>query len=204
MRNLERRIADICRAVAVEVARRQDGEAGPSTRDRVKEILGPEMYYSEVAERTEVPGVATGLAWTPAGGDILFIEATKMPGKGGMTLTGQLGDVMKESRHGGAQLPAQQGGVARASTRTSSRRRTSTSTSPRAPSPRTAPRRASRSSPRSPRLLTGIRVRSDTAMTGEVTLRGLVLPVGGIKEKVLAAHRAGIKRVILPSAAART
>ncbi|MGZ3480735.1 MAG: endopeptidase La, partial [Myxococcaceae bacterium] len=96
VRGLERRIADICRAVAVEVAA---GKADKQiiTPDRVKEILGPEAFYSEVAERTEVPGVATGLAWTAVGGDLLFIEATKMAGKGGMTLTGQLGDVMKES-----------------------------------------------------------------------------------------------------------
>ena len=108
VRDLERRIADCCRAVAVDVA---GGKADKQTvtSERVKEILGPESYYSEVAERTEVPGVATGLAWTAVGGDMLFIEATKMTGKGGMTLTGQLGDVMKESAQAALELPAEQG-----------------------------------------------------------------------------------------------
>src|SRR5262249_56202405 len=92
----ERRIADLCRAVAVEVAAGKT-EKQVITSDRVKEILGPEAFYSEVAERTEVPGVATGLAWTAVGGDLLFIEATKMAGKGGMTLTGHLADAMNES-----------------------------------------------------------------------------------------------------------
>src|SRR5690606_21179294 len=96
VRNLERRIADVCRAVAVEVASGKEEKRTIAEAD-VAEILGPEKFYNEVAERTEISGVATGLAWTPTGGDILFIEATKMPGKGSLTLTGQLGDVMKES-----------------------------------------------------------------------------------------------------------
>ena len=108
----------------------------------MKEILGPERFYSEVAERTEVPGVATGLAWTPPGGDVLFIEATMMAGKGGMTLTGQLGDVMKESAQAALCYLRSQGGAAGHRRRTSSRRRTSTCTSRRAPSPRTARRPA--------------------------------------------------------------
>jgi len=196
VRNLERRIADLCRAVAVEVA---GGKMDKQTVDgnRVKEILGPEMFYSEVAERTEVPGVATGLAWTAAGGDLLFIEATKMAGKGGMTLTGQLGDVMKESATAALSYlrsKAEQLGI-----NPNFLEKTDLHLHfPAGSIPKDGPSAGVTILTALTSLLTGIRVRGDTAMTGEATLRGLVLPVGGIKEKVLAAHRAGIKRVILP------
>jgi len=196
VRNLERRIADICRAVAVEVAGGKLDKQNING-DRVKEILGPEMFYSEVAERTEVPGVATGLAWTAAGGDLLFIEATKMAGKGGMTLTGQLGDVMKESATAALSYlrsKAEQLGIS-----PNFLEKTDLHLHfPAGSIPKDGPSAGVTILTALTSLLTGIRVRHDTAMTGEATLRGLVLPVGGIKEKVLAAHRAGIKRVILP------
>ena len=196
VRSLERRIADICRAVAVEVA------AGKTdkqiiTSDRVKEILGPEAFYSEVAERTEVPGVATGLAWTAVGGDLLFIEATKMAGKGGMTLTGQLGDVMKESAQ--AALSYLRSKADLLGINPNFLEKTDIHLHfPAGSIPKDGPSAGVTILTALTSLMTGIRVRGDTAMTGEATLRGLVLPVGGIKEKVLAAHRAGIKRVILP------
>jgi ATP-dependent Lon protease len=196
VRGLERRIADICRAVAVEVAAGK-GEKQVITSVRVKEILGPEAFYSEVAERTEVPGVATGLAWTAVGGDLLFIEATKMAGKGGMTLTGQLGDVMKESAQ--AALSYLRSKADLLGINPNFLEKTDIHLHfPAGSIPKDGPSAGVTILTALTSLMTGIRVRGDTAMTGEATLRGLVLPVGGIKEKVLAAHRAGIKRVILP------
>jgi ATP-dependent Lon protease len=196
VRGLERRIADICRAVAVEVAAGKADKQVISS-DRVKEILGPEAFYSEVAERTEVPGVATGLAWTAVGGDLLFIEATKMAGKGGMTLTGQLGDVMKESAQ--AALSYLRSKADLLGINPNFLEKTDIHLHfPAGSIPKDGPSAGVTILTALTSLMTGIRVRGDTAMTGEATLRGLVLPVGGIKEKVLAAHRAGIKRVILP------
>ncbi len=196
VRSLERRIADVCRSVAVEVA---SGKTDKQTlnSERVMEILGPERYYSEVAERTEVPGVATGLAWTAAGGDLLFIECTKMAGKGGMTLTGQLGDVMKESAQAALSYlrsKADQLGISP----TFLEKTDVHLHFPAGSIPKDGPSAGVTILTALTSLMTGIRVRGDTAMTGEATLRGLVLPVGGIKEKVLAAHRAGIKRIIMP------
>ncbi|HUM10248.1 MAG TPA: endopeptidase La [Myxococcaceae bacterium] len=196
VRSLERRIADICRAVAVEVAAGKTDKQ-VITSDRVKEILGPEAFYSEVAERTEVPGVATGLAWTAVGGDLLFIEATKMAGKGGMTLTGQLGDVMKESAQ--AALSYLRSKADQLGINPNFLEKTDIHLHfPAGSIPKDGPSAGVTILTALTSLMTGVRVRGDTAMTGEATLRGLVLPVGGIKEKVLAAHRAGIKRVILP------
>ena len=196
VRGLERRIADVCRAVAVEVA---GGKTDKQviTSERVKEMLGPETFYSEVAERTEVPGVATGLAWTAAGGDLLFIEATKMSGKGGMTLTGQLGEVMKESAQAALSYLRSKADVLGISPNFLEKTDLHLHF-PAGAIPKDGPSAGVTILTALTSLLTGIKVRSDTAMTGEATLRGLVLPVGGIKEKVLAAHRAGIKRVILP------
>ena len=196
VRALERRIADICRAVAVDVA---SGKTGKQviTADRAMEILGPERFYSEVAERTEVPGVATGLAWTAAGGDLLFIEATRMAGKGNLTLTGQLGEVMKESAQ--AALSYLRSKAEILGINANFLEKTDVHLHfPAGSIPKDGPSAGVTILTALVSLMTGIRVRGDTAMTGEVTLRGLVLPVGGIKEKVLAAHRAGIKRVILP------
>src|SRR5712664_1358104 len=193
VRGLERRIADVCRAVAVAVASGKN-ERQVITSDRAMEILGPERFYSE---RTEVPGVATGLAWTAAGGDLLFIEATKMAGKGNLTLTGQLGDVMKESAQAALSYLRSKAEVLGISANFLEKTDVHLHF-PAGSIPKDGPSAGVTILTALVSLMTGIRVRGDTAMTGEVTLRGLVLPVGGIKEKVLAAHRAGIKRVILP------
>jgi ATP-dependent Lon protease len=200
VRNLERRIADVCRAIAVEVA---SGKVAAGSRRTVSEsdlpdMLGPEKFWNETAERTEIPGVATGLAWTAAGGDILFIEATKMTGKGSLTLTGQLGDVMKESAQ--AALSYLRSKADSLGIPANFLEKTDIHIHfPAGSIPKDGPSAGVTILTALVSLLTGIRVRSDVAMTGEVTLRGLVLPVGGIKEKVLAAHRAGIKRVIIPA-----
>jgi ATP-dependent Lon protease len=200
VRNLERRIADVCRAIAVEVA---SGRIPPGAKRAIDEkdladMLGPEKFYNETAERTEIAGVATGLAWTAAGGDLLFIEATRMPGKGTLTLTGQLGDVMKESAQTALSYlrsKADHLGIA-----ANFLEKTDIHIHfPAGAIPKDGPSAGVTILTALVSLLSGIRVRSDVAMTGEATLRGLVLPVGGIKEKVLAAHRAGIKRVILPA-----
>jgi ATP-dependent Lon protease len=164
----------------------------------VEEMLGAEKFYNETAERTELPGVATGLAWTAAGGDILFIEATRMQGKGSLTLTGQLGDVMKESAQ--AALSYLRSKADTIGIQSNFLEKTDIHVHfPAGAIPKDGPSAGVTILTALVSLLTGIRVRSDVAMTGEITLRGLVLPVGGIKEKVLAAHRAGMKRVILPA-----
>ncbi|HEU4384571.1 MAG TPA: endopeptidase La [Anaeromyxobacteraceae bacterium] len=200
VRSLERRIADVCRSVAVEVA---SGKIAAGTKRLVDEadlndMLGPEKFWNETAERTEIPGVATGLAWTAAGGDILFIEATRMSGKGSLTLTGQLGDVMKESAQ--AALSYLRSKADSLGITPNFLERTDIHIHfPAGAIPKDGPSAGVTILTALVSLLTGIRARSDVAMTGEITLRGLVLPVGGIKEKVLAAHRAGIKRVILPA-----
>jgi ATP-dependent Lon protease len=161
-------------------------------------MLGPEKFYNETAERTEVAGVATGLAWTAAGGDLLFIDATRMPGKGSLTLTGQLGDVMKESAQ--AALSYLRSKADHLGIPANFLEKTDIHIHfPAGAIPKDGPSAGVTILTALVSLLSGIRVRSDVAMTGEATLRGLVLPVGGIKEKVLAAHRAGIKRVIMPA-----
>ena len=170
-----------------------------STRHDVREILGAPRFETEVAMRTSVPGVATGLAWTPVGGDILFIEATRMPGKGELILTGQLGDVMKES----AQAALQPGEVAGRGARARPGAASSSSDLhvhvPAGAIPKDGPSAGVAMFTALVSLLTDRTVRNDVAMTGEISLRGLVLPVGGIKEKMLAAHRAGIRTVLLPA-----
>ena len=195
VRNLEREAANVIRAIAVKIA--ESLPYDPTlTGEAVAEILGPQKYYSEAAERTEIPGVATGLAWTPTGGDILFIEASQMPGKGILILTGQLGDVMKESARAAmswVRTHVEDLGITTDFEKTDIHIHVPAgAVSKDGPSAGVAMTVALVS------LLTGRRVRGDAAMTGEITLRGTVLPVGGIKEKVLAAHRAGIKRVTLP------
>ncbi|MFO0573809.1 MAG: endopeptidase La [Polyangia bacterium] len=203
VRNLERELASVIRGVAMKVAEQSPtgnlSDKPPISVDRndVAEYLGPVRFFRDLAEHLQIPGVATGLAWTPVGGDILFIEATAMPGKGKLSLTGKLGDVMKESAQAAMSwvrahsqelgidpsffesvdihLHVPQGAISKDG-----------------PSAGVAMLSAIVS------LLTNRRVRSNVAMTGEVTLRGAVLPVGGIKSKVLAAHRAGITTVILP------
>jgi len=197
VRNLEREAANVIRAIAVLVA---EGKAQPTetvTAERIGELLGPAKYISEVAERTAEPGVATGLAWTPVGGDILFIESTKMNGKGQLVLTGQLGDVMKESAQAALSfirararwLGLEENFLEKIDLHVHI---------PAGAIPKDGPSAGVTMFVSMASLLTNKPIRSDVAMTGEITLRGLVLPVGGIKEKFLAAHRAGIKRVILP------
>ena len=196
VRNLERELAAVCRNVAVKMAS-GDLSARTVAADQLETILGPVRFYPEAAERTEITGVATGLAWTPVGGDIMFIEAARMPGKGKLMLTGQLGDVMQESAQAAltyarahavqlglepdffqkydlhVHVPA--GGIRKDG-----------------PSAGVTMVMALVS------LLSGRRVKNDICMTGEISLRGTVMAVGGVKEKVLAAHRAGLRRVVLP------
>src|SRR3954447_1107413 len=197
VRNLEREIANVIRAVAVLVA---EGKAQPAervTHERIAEFLGPAKHISEVAERTAEPGVATGLAWTPVGGDILFIEATKMNGKGQLVLTGQLGDVMKESAQ--AALSFIRSRAKWLGLEENFLEKTDIHVHiPAGAIPKDGPSAGVTMFVSMASLLTNKPIRNDVAMTGEITLRGLVLPVGGIKEKFLAAHRAGIKRVVLP------
>ncbi len=197
VRNLEREAANVIRAIAVLVA---EGKAQPTetiTAERIGDLLGPAKYISEVAERTAEPGVATGLAWTPVGGDILFIESTKMNGKGQLVLTGQLGDVMKESAQ--AALSFIRSRARWLGLEENFLEKTDIHVHiPAGAIPKDGPSAGVTMFVSMASLLTNKPIRSDVAMTGEITLRGLVLPVGGIKEKFLAAHRAGIKRVILP------
>jgi len=196
VRGLERKLASVFRGVAVGVVERK-WERRHVDAASVAEFLGPEIFIPEAAERTEQPGIATGMAWTAAGGDILFIEASKMPGAGKLRLTGSLGEVMKESaelalsflktnaafygidqsvfKDNDLHLHVPQGAI-----------------------PKDGPSAGVTMFTALASLLTDTRVRGDVAMTGEITLRGMVLPVGGIKDKVLAAHRSGIKMILLP------
>jgi ATP-dependent Lon protease len=197
VRNLERQIGAVCRHVAMRIAEgscermRVDGAALPS-------ILGPARFENEVAMRTSVPGVATGLAWTPVGGDILFVEATRVPGRNKLILTGQLGDVMKESAQAALTLVKARAvdlGIDPALFEKSDIH----IHVPAGAIPKDGPSAGVAMFTALTSLLTGRTARSDTAMTGEISLRGLVLPIGGVKEKVLAAARAGITTVLLPS-----
>ncbi|AWV90327.1 endopeptidase La [Bradymonas sediminis] len=201
VRSLDRRIADVCRGVAVKVA-----ETEESKRDEIKvnvvkdmliDYLGPEKFQHEVAQRTSQPGVATGLAWTPSGGDILFIESTRMLGKGELVLTGQLGDVMKESVRAALsyiRANAEEFGLDPDFIKGHDIH----IHVPAGAIPKDGPSAGITMYSSIMSLLTGVRIRSDVAMTGEITLRGNVLAVGGIKEKVLAAHRSEIKRIVMP------
>ncbi len=200
VRNLERQLAAVIRNIAVRVAEGEKGSFAVETLDDLRPALGPPKFTSEIAERMDEPGIATGLAWTSVGGEILFVEATRMHGKGKLQLTGQLGDVMKESAQAALSY-------VRAHAKELHVPEDFLETSdihihiPTGGVPKDGPSAGVTMMTALVSLLTGIRVRHDVAMTGEITLRGKVLPVGGIKEKVLAAHRAGIKRVILPERA---
>jgi ATP-dependent Lon protease len=196
LRNMEREVATICRKVAREVATGSTQKV-EINRAAISKYLGAQKFFSEVAERTDIPGVAVGLAWTAAGGELLFIEATKMKGAKHFAVTGKLGEVMNESaqaafayirsrsadfgipedffEHNDIHVHIPAGAI-----------------------PKDGPSAGITMASAMASLLTGKRARSDTAMTGEITLRGKVLPIGGVKEKVLAAARAGIKRVVLP------
>ncbi len=196
LRNLEREIGRVCRKIARSIT---EGEAPPEriTPDMLHRFLGPRKFFSEAAERTQEPGVATGLAWTPNGGDILFIESTRMNGQKGVTITGSLGDVMKESAQ--AALSYVRSRTAQLSIPPDFFEKSDLHIHvPAGAIPKDGPSAGVTIAASLASLLSARPVRSDVAMTGEITLRGKVLPVGGIKEKVLAARRAGIKTVILP------
>jgi ATP-dependent Lon protease len=196
LRNLEREIGSICRGVATQIAEGDIKQASVKIDD-LAEYLGPVRFTSEAKARLTTPGVAMGLAWTPVGGDLLFIEATAMKGRKGLTLTGQLGDVMKESVT-----------AALSFIRTHAKRLNIDEDFynqkdihvhvPAGAIPKDGPSAGVTMLTALVSLLTNRKIRKDLAMTGEITLRGQVLPVGGIKEKVLAAHRAGIKTIIMP------
>ena len=197
VRNLEREIGKVFRNVAVRIAEGSALDVKLGSAD-LAALLGPARYESEVAMRTGVPGVATGLAWTPVGGDILFIEASRMPGSGKLILTGQLGDVMKESAQAALSLIK-----ARVDTLGISPELLKKSDIhihvPAGATPKDGPSAGVAMFTALASLLTNRPVRNEIAMTGEISLRGLVLPIGGVKEKVLAALRAGITTVMLPA-----
>lgn len=197
VRNLEREIGKVFRHAAVQVAEGSATKVVVSPKD-IATVLGQPRFEGEIAQRTSVPGVATGLAWTPVGGDILFIEASRVPGKGGMILTGQLGEVMRESVQAALTLVksrATQLGIDQSVFEKSDIH----VHVPAGATPKDGPSAGVAMFTALTSLLTSRTVRSDTAMTGEISLRGLVLPVGGIKEKVVAAAAAGLKRVMLPA-----
>jgi ATP-dependent Lon protease len=199
VRSLEREIGTVCRKVARDVA---EGKAKGKMRisaKRARELLGRRRFFSETRRRTKDPGVATGLAWTPVGGEVLFVEATAVPGSGNLTITGQLGDVMRESAQAALTWV----------------RRHAKEIAPDLPDdwfakhdihvhvpagavPKDGPSAGVAMTTALASLITNRPVRNDVAMTGEVTLTGQVLPIGGLKEKSLAAQRAGIKQVIVP------
>ncbi|HVQ59849.1 MAG TPA: endopeptidase La [Solirubrobacterales bacterium] len=199
VRDLERQIGSICRKLAREVAERKVKRKVTISAKRARELLGRRRVFAEQRRRTKVPGVATGLAWTPAGGDVLFIEATAMPGSGRLTITGQLGDVMKESAQ--AALSYVRGHWAQIAPKLGEEWFAEHDIHVHVPAgavPKDGPSAGVAMSVALSSLVSGRPVRNDVAMTGEVTLTGQVLPIGGLKEKSLAAQRAGIKRVIVP------
>ena len=196
LRNLEREIAAICRGVATRVAEGEVESMAIQVRD-IPKYLGPVRIAPEIAARVSTPGVAIGLAWTQAGGETLFVEATSMKGKKGLTLTGQLGDVMKESATAALSFVRANAAVFGIQEDFFEEHEIHIHV-PAGAIPKDGPSAGVTMLTALASLLTGRTIRKDLAMTGEITLRGQVLPVGGIKEKVLAAHRAGIKTVILP------
>jgi ATP-dependent Lon protease len=204
VRQLDRSITRLGRSIALEVARATD-QAAPRVvvdAENLGKYLGKPRFTSELRERVSVPGVATGLAWTPVGGDILFIETSRMPGKGRLEITGKLGDVMKESAR--AALSYVKSHASELGARIDDLDSTDLHIHvPAGAVPKDGPSAGVTIFSALASLLSGRAVRADTAMTGEVTLRGRVLPVGGIKAKVLAAHRAGIRRIVLSEKNAR-
>jgi ATP-dependent Lon protease len=199
VRNLEREIGTVCRKVARQVAEgRSNGKVRVSAK-RARELLGKRRFFSEQRRRTKDPGVATGLAWTPVGGEVLFVEATAVPGSGNLTITGQLGDVMRESaqaaltwvrRHTDQLAPdLDDDWFAKHDIHVHV---------PAGAVPKDGPSAGVAMTTALASLISNRPVRNDVAMTGEITLTGQVLPIGGLKEKSLAAQRAGIKQVIVP------
>jgi ATP-dependent Lon protease len=197
VRHLEREIGKSLRHAAVRIA---EGAAShvQLTAAELNKILGPARFENEVAERTSLPGVATGLAWTPVGGDILFIEATRTPGNGKLILTGQLGDIMRESAQAALSLVKARAELLGIDILLFEKSDIHVHV-PAGATPKDGPSAGVTLFVALASLLLGRRVRHDVAMTGEISLRGLVLPVGGIKEKVVAAARAGLKAVMLPA-----
>jgi ATP-dependent Lon protease len=196
LRNLEREIGNVCRGVAASIAKEEKESLDITTKNLTK-YLGPVRITNEMKKRVATPGVVMGLAWTESGGDILFIEATAMQGKGNLTLTGQLGDVMKESATAALSYirsNAKAIGVAE----DFFHKHDIHIHVPAGATPKDGPSAGVTMLTAIASVLTGATTHKDLAMTGEITLRGQVLPVGGIKEKVLAAHRSGIKTIILP------
>ena len=197
VRNLEREIGKVFRHAAVQVAEGSAAKVVVTVKD-IATVLGQPRFEGEIAQRTSIPGVATGLAWTPVGGDILFIEASRVPGRGGMILTGQLGDVMRESVQAAMTLVKSRASQLGIDPQLFEKSDIHVHV-PAGATPKDGPSAGVAMYTALTSLLTNRTVRSDTAMTGEISLRGLVLPVGGIKEKVVAAAAAGLKRVMLPA-----
>lgn len=197
VRNLEREIGKVFRHGAVQVAEGTAAKVVVTAKD-IADVLGQPRFEGEIAQRTSVPGVATGLAWTPVGGDILFIEASRVPGRGGMILTGQLGEVMRESVQAALTLVKSRATQLGIDPQVFEKNDIHVHV-PAGATPKDGPSAGVAMFTALTSLLTNRTVRSDTAMTGEISLRGLVLPVGGIKEKVVAAAAAGLKRVMLPA-----
>jgi ATP-dependent Lon protease len=200
VRNLEREIGSICRKVARQIAEGElKGKATISAK-RARELLGKRRFFAEQRRRTKVPGVATGLAWTPVGGEVLFVEASAMPGDGNLTITGQIGDVMRESAQ--AALSWVRGHLDELPSEVAEDWFATHDIHVHVPAgavPKDGPSAGVAMAVALTSLATGKPVSSDVAMTGEVTLTGQVLPIGGLKEKALAAQRAGIKRVLVPA-----
>ncbi|MDA9524605.1 DNA-binding protein [Bradyrhizobium sp. CCBAU 11434] len=197
VRNLEREIGKVFRHAAVQVAEGTTTKVVVTAKD-IGDVLGQPRFEGEIAQRTSIPGVATGLAWTPVGGDILFIEASRVPGRGGMILTGQLGEVMRESVQAALTLVKSKANQLGIDPQVFEKSDIHVHV-PAGATPKDGPSAGVAMFTALTSLLTNRTVRSDTAMTGEISLRGLVLPVGGIKEKVVAAAAAGLKRVMLPA-----
>ena len=197
VRNLERQIGTAFRSAAMRIAEGATARVNIEAAD-LQSVLGAKQFESEIAMRTSTPGVATGLAWTPVGGDILFVEATRVPGSGKLILTGQLGEVMKESAQAALSLVKSRAAEINVADNAFDNKDIHIHV-PAGAIPKDGPSAGVAMFIALASLLIGKSVHSDTAMTGEISLRGLVLPVGGIKEKVLAAARAGIKTVLLPS-----
>jgi ATP-dependent Lon protease len=200
VRQLEREIGSVCRKVARQVAEGNAGRKVSITEPRVRELLGKRKYFYETRRRTARPGVSTGLAWTPVGGDVLFVEATAMPGSGKLSITGQLGDVMRESVQAAVSwMRSNVSSVVPGLDPDWFAQHDLHVHVPAGAIPKDGPSAGITIATALASLLTGRLVRADTAMTGEITLTGQVLPIGGLKEKVLAAGRSGIKRVIAPA-----
>ncbi|MBV8696113.1 MAG: endopeptidase La [Chloroflexi bacterium] len=196
VRNLERELGSLCRKTAKQIA---EGKETPVhiTAERVSEYLGRQRFFEEAAERIDRPGIATGLAWTPVGGEILFIEAASMPGKGQLTLTGQLGDVMKESATAALSYVRSHAEELGLPSNVFEGQNVHIHI-PAGSIPKDGPSAGVTMVTVLVSLASGRKVRSDVAMTGEITLRGKVMPIGGVKDKVLAAYRSGIRTVIMP------